>query len=430
MKKMRSVVAVLAATTMVLSLVGCGAVSRETATTTEPAAEAEVATEEVAEPAAEAEEPAAEATGLKAGFIFLHDENSTYDLNFINAAKEACEAAGVEYVLKTGIPEGQECYDAACELADSGCDIVFADSFGHEDYLIEAAKEFPDVQFCHATGTQAHTAGLANFHNAFATIYEGRYLAGIAAGMKLNEMIEAGTITADQAKMGYVGAFTYAEVISGYTSFYLGAKSVCPTVTMEITFTGSWYDETAEKEGANTLIQDGCVLISQHADSMGAPTACETAGVYDVSYNGSTAAACPNTFLVSSRINWVPYFAYIIDCVNKGEAIATDYTGNLSTGSVELTDLGTVVAPGTAEAIAAARAEMEAGTLHVFDITTFTVDGAELSSYMADVDTDADYTPDHEAIVDGYFNESGDGLRSAPFFNVNVDGITLLDTKF
>ena len=412
MKKLKKLVAVMMAAAMMLALVACGSSSdgaKEGATT---------AKEEVA------------ASDLKVGFIFLHDENSTYDLNFINAAKEACEAAGVEYVLKTNIPEGQECYDAACELADAGCGIVFADSFGHEDYLIEAAKEFPDVEFCHATGTQAHTAGVPNFHNAFAKIYEGRYLAGIAAGYKLNEMIEAGDITAEEAKIGYVGAFTYAEVISGYTSFFLGARSVCPSVTMEVTFTGSWYDETAEKEAANTLISKGCVLISQHADSMGAPTACETAGVPDVSYNGSTESACPNTFIVSSKINWVPYFTYIIDCVTKGEEIATDYTGDFSTGSVELTDLGSAAAEGTAEAIEAAKAELMDGTLHVFDTTTFTVDGKALDSYEADVDSDPDYTPDHDVIVDGYFDESGEGFRSAPFFDVQIDGITLLDSAY
>ena len=412
MKKLKKLVAVMMAAAMMLALVACGSSSdgaKEGATT---------AKEEVA------------ASDLKVGFIFLHDENSTYDLNFINAAKEACEAAGVEYVLKTNIPEGQECYDAACELADAGCGIVFADSFGHEDYLIEAAKEFPDVEFCHATGTQAHTAGVPNFHNAFAKIYEGRYLAGIAAGYKLNEMIEAGEITAEEAKIGYVGAFTYAEVISGYTSFFLGARSVCPSVTMEVTFTGSWYDETAEKEAANTLISNGCVLVSQHADSMGAPTACETAGVPDVSYNGSTESACPNTFIVSSKINWVPYFTYIIDCVTKGEEIATDYTGDFSTGSVELTDLGSAAAEGTAEAIEAAKAELMDGTLHVFDTTTFTVGGKTLDSYEADVDSDPDYTPDHEVIVDGYFDESGEGFRSAPFFDVQIDGITLLDSAY
>ena len=424
-KRIISLLAVMALT--VGTLAGCGSSTDKTAekSETEAAGESEAAGE-----ASEVEDETAEVSSVKAGFIFLHDENSTYDLNFLNGAKEACEKMGIEYVLKTNIPEGQECYEAACELADAGCNFIFADSFGHEDYMIEAAKEYPEVQFCHATGTKAHTENLDNFHNAFASIYDGRYLAGIAAGMKLNEMIENGDITEDQAKMGYVGAFTYAEVISGYTSFFLGARSVCPSATMEVTFTGSWYDETAEKEGANKLIQDGCVLISQHADSMGAPTACETAGVPNVSYNGSTVSACPNTFLVSSRINWAPYFEYAMGCVADGTAIATDWCGTLETGSVELTELGTAVAEGTKEAIEAAKADLIAGNIHVFDISTFTVEGAALESYEADVDTDADYTPDHEVIVDGYFNESGEGFRSAPYFNVQIDGISLLDTAF
>ena len=414
-------------------LVGCGAKADEPANTDAAATEETTeATEETAEATEEAAtEAKASLEGVKAGFIFLHDENSTYDLNFMNAAKAACEALGVEYLTKTNIPEGQECYEAACELADAGCNFIFADSFGHEDYMIEAAKEFPEIQFCHATGTKAHTEGLANFHNAFASIYEGRYLAGIAAGMKLNEMIEKGDIKEEEAVMGYIGAYTYAEVISGYTSFYLGAKSVCPSATMKVTFTGSWYDETAEKEGANKLIEDGCVLISQHADSMGAPTACETAGVPNVSYNGSTESACPNTFIVSSRIDWQPYFEYCLDAVANGTEIATDYTGSLETGSVALTELGkTAPAAGTQEAIDAAKADLIAGKIKVFDTATFTVEGKTLDSYMADVDTDANYEGDHEVIIDGEFVESGADFRSAPYFNLNIDGIELLDTAF
>ena len=378
------------------------------------------------------ESAAAPVSNVKIGFIFLHDENSTYDLNFMNAAKEAIANLGLtedQYVFRTNIPEGQECYDAAAELADAGCNIVFADSFGHEDYLLQAAKEFPEVQFCHATGTKAHTEGLANYHNAFASIYEGRFLSGVAAGMKLNEMIEAGEITAEEAKLGYVGAFTYAEVVSGYTAFYLGAKSVCPTVTMDVTFTGSWYDETAEKEAANKLIAGGCKVISQHADSMGAPTACEAAGVPNVPYNGSTVSACPNTCIVSSRINWAPYFEYIVNCVKNGEAIAADWTGNITTGSVVLTDVNeTAAAAGTADKIAEVKAALEDGSLKVFDTSTFTVGGETLTSYLADVDTDPDYTPDTEAISDGYFHESE--YRSAPYFDLRIDGITLLDEKF
>lgn len=371
---------------------------------------------------------------FKIGFIFLHDANSTYDKNFIDAAEEAVAAMGltdaqVEY--RTNIDESEECYNTARELVDAGCDVIFADSFGHETYMLKAAKEFPNVEFCHATGTMAHTAGLANFHNAFASIYEGRYLAGIAAGMKLKELYgdENGNVSAENAKIGYVGAFTYAEVISGYTSFYLGAKSVVSNVTMEVTFTGSWYDEAAEREGANNLISRGAKLISQHADSMGAPSACEVAGVPNVSYNGSTYSACPNTFIVSSRINWVPYFKYIIAQKVKGEAIAADYTGSIKDGSVVLTNLGSAAAEGTVEAIVAARTQLANGTLNVFDTSKFTVGGETLSpSHKADVDTDDKYTPDTEVVENGIFRESK--FRSAPYFDLRIDGITLLDEEY
>ena len=374
----------------------------------------------------------ATAAKVKVGFITLHDENSTYDKNFIDAAKEACANLGLveneDYFIKTNVGETEQCAEVAADLVDAGCNIIFADSFGHEPYMIEVAKANPEVQFCHSTGTRAHTEGLANYHNAFASIYEGRYLAGIAAGLKLNAMIDAGDIKADEAKMGYVGAFTYAEVVSGYTSFYLGAKSVCPTVTMDVTFTGSWYDETLEKEGAEKLIQGGCKLISQHADSLGAPTACENAGVPNVSYNGSTQAACPNTYIISSRINWAPYYEYAIKAVMDGTAIDVDWTGTLATNSVVLTDLNTTVAAeGTAEAIAAATEKLEKGEIHVFDCSTFTVKGEALTSYMADVDA-GDNAPDTEVVHDGYFAESE--KRSAPYFDLEIDGINRLDDNY
>ena len=418
---MKKFVALLLALAMVFALCACGEAAPKQDSTT-PA--------ENNQPADNAaENGSADAATLKVGFIFLHDENSTYDLNFMNAAKEACEKMGVESVSKTNIPEDQSCYEAAAELADAGCNIVFADSFGHEDYIIQAAKEFPNVQFCHSTGTKAHTEGLDNYHNAFASIYEGRYLAGVAAGLKLNEMIENGEFEAEDAKIGYVGAYTYAEVVSGYTSFFLGARSVCPTATMEVTFTGSWYDETAEKEAANRLIANGCKLISQHADSMGAPTACETAGIPNVSYNGSTISACPNTFIVSSRIDWAPYYEFVINAVANGESIDADWTGTLATGSVVLTEVNeAAAAAGTAEKIAEVKAALEAGTIHVFDVTTFTVGGETLASYMADVDTDANYEADTEVIFDGYFHESE--MRSAPYFDLRIDGITLLDEAY
>ena len=371
---------------------------------------------------------------IKVGLICLHDENSTYYLNFIKAFKESCEKMGVgtegqDFLIKTGVPENNECYDAAAELVEAGCKLIFADSFGHEDYMIQAAKEFPEVQFCHATGTKAHTEKLPNYHNAFAAIYEGRYLAGVAAGLKLKEMIDAGTITADKAKMGYVGAFTYAEVISGYTSFFLGAKSIVPEVTMDVTFTGSWYDQPLEQEGATKLINGGCVLISQHADSMGAPQACENANVPNVSYNGSTKSSCPKTYIISSRINWSPYYEEAIGAVTGGKEIDVDYVGTLATSSVELTELNeAAAAKGTAEKLKEVEEALKAGSVKVFDTKNFTVEGKEVTTYKADVDSDPKMEGDTEVIADGYFHESE--YRSAPYFDMQIDGIKLLDTNF
>ncbi|MCR5781889.1 MAG: BMP family ABC transporter substrate-binding protein [Clostridia bacterium] len=380
----------------------------------------------VAATAAPADEDAL--AGLKIGLICLHDKNSTYDKNFIDSMEEVQAKLGLsddQVKIVDNVDESSECYETACDLVEEGCNLIFADSFGHEDYMLQAAIEFPDVQFCHATGTKAHTEGVANYHNAFAAIYEGRFLAGVAAGMKLNELIENGTIAEDGAKIGYVAAHPYAEVISGYTSFYLGAKSICPTATMDVVYTGTWYDESIEKEKANYLIQNGCVLISQHADSLGAPTACEEAGIPNVSYNGSTKQAGPTTYIISSRINWAPYYEYCINTVVNGGEIATDWTGTIATGSVELAELNEdVAAAGTQEKIDEIKALIEAGTLNVFDTSTFTVNGAALDTYLADVDSDADFVHETEAVKDGYFHESE--YRSAPYFDAIIDGITVI----
>jgi len=369
-----------------------------------------------------------------AALICLHGDSSTYDKNFIDAFKQACANKGLtedDYTIITDIPEGQECYEKAADFADRGYDVVFADSFGHESFMIQAAKEFPDVEFCHATGTKAHTEKLSNFHNAFASIYEGRYLAGVAAGMKLVQLYgdADGNVSDENAKIGYVGAFPYAEVISGYTSFYLGVKSIVKNVTMEVRFTNSWYDETAEKTTAEALINAGCKLISQHADSMGAPTACENKNIPNVAYNGATPKE--NTFVIASRINWVPYFEYMLDCVMNDKEIDTDWTGTLLSNSVEITAVGKAAAPGTQQKLDEVAAKLKNGTLKVFDCSTFTVDGKTLTSYKADVDDMGDFKPETEVIKTEkgitFFDESA--FRSAPYFDIKIDGITIVEKK-
>ncbi|MCR5151341.1 MAG: BMP family ABC transporter substrate-binding protein [Clostridiales bacterium] len=361
---------------------------------------------------------------IKIGLICLHDENSTYDSNFITALKEVQAELGLndeQVLIKTNIPESDACLNAALELVDEGCNLIFADSFGHESYMINAAQECPDVQFCHATGTKAHTEKIANFHNAFASIYEGRFLAGVAAGMKIKEQLDAGEIK--DTKVGYVAAFPYAEVKSGYTSFFLGVRSIVEDATMEVVYTNSWFDIALEREAALKLINDGCVLISQHADSEGAPKACEEKNIPNVAYNINTASIAPKTALVSSKIDWAPYYKTAIDAVINGEEIPYDYTGTIATNSVKLLELnGAVAAEGTEEKIAEVKAQLEAGTLHVFDTSTFTVKGEKLTTYLADVDDAGDYQGETEVVSDGYFHESE--YRSAPYFDLIIDGIT------
>ena len=428
---MKKILAFLLAAMMVLAFAACGDDNGGTPTPTPDVKgmSADVLPRNAMTPSVEI--PA----DFKIGMICLHDENSTYDNNFIQALRQVQKDLGLsddQVVIVTNIGEDSSCYDAAVDLAkNKGCKVIFADSFGHESFMKQAAQEYPEVQFCHATGTSGKIANIENFHNAFASIYEGRYLAGIAAGLKLNEMIAAGKITAEQAVIGYVGAFTYAEVISGMTSFYLGARSVCPSATMKVRYTGSWYDQAKEQEAATALIEkDKCVLISQHADSLGAPTACELAGVPNVSYNGSTYSAGETTFIISSAINWAPYFQYIIETVVKGEAIAPDWCGTIATNSVVLSGVNQdVAAEGTIEKINEAIKALEAGTLHVFDTANFTVDGKTLTEYLADVD--GDYTGETNVIHDGYFDESNAvDFRSAPYFDIIIDGVTNLNTNF
>ncbi len=331
---------------------------------------------------------------FKIGMICLHDENSTYDNNFIQALKSVQKGMGLkddQVVIVTGIGEDSKCYDTAVDLAkNKGCKVIFADSFGHESFMKQAAQEFPNVQFCHATGTSGKRAGIANFHNAY----------------------------------------TYAEVISGMTSFFLGARSVCETATMKVRYTGSWYDQGKEQEAATALIEkDKCVLISQHADSLGAPTACELAGVPNVSYNGSTYSAGKNTFIVSSAINWAPYFQYIIECAVKGQAIDADWCGDIATNSVVLSGINEgVAAEGTEAKIKEAIDAFKAGTLKVFATDKFTVDGKKLDQYLADVD--GDFKGETNVVHDGYFDESNaKDFRSAPYFDIIIDGVTNLNKE-
>ena len=403
---MKKALSILLAMGMTVGMVaGCG----DTADNSSAAASTEAGTDGT--------QAAASAADIKVGVIYIGDENEGYTAAHMAGIDEMAANLGLsddQIIEKTTIPEDEKAYDAAVDLAEQGCDIIFATSFGHETYILQAAQEYPDIQFCHATGTQAASSGLSNMHNYFTNIYEARYVSGVVAGLKLNEMIEDGTVKEDACKMGYVGAFPYAEVISGYTAFYLGAKSVCPSVTMEVKYTNSWASFDLEKECADALISDGCVLISQHADTTGAPTACEAAGVPCVGYNIDMTSVAPNTALTSASMDWGVYYTYAVQCMLDGTAIDTDWCKGFAEGADKITALNDkTVAEGTEEKVKEVEDALIDGSLHVFDTSAFTVDGKELDTYKKG---------DTEYISDGYFHESEYG--SAPAFDIAIDGIT------
>ena len=376
-----------------------------------------------------------EAKSVKVGLICIGDENDQgYTYNFIRgkeAATEALAAKGidVEWVVKWNIAENSGCEDANIELADDGCDLIINNSFGFEEFMLKVAPDYPDIEFIACTNQASRADSLDNTHNAFANIYEGRYLAGVVAGMKLQQMIDEGEITADQAVIGYVGAFSFAEVISGFTSYFLGAKSVCPSVTMKVQFVGSWSDATEEGNAASALADMGCVMISQHSDNTTPATTAQSKGVYHTGYNNDMISVAPEASLIGTRINWAPYFEYAIESVANGESFDQDWCHGMDMDAVVMTDLNEdIAAPGTAEKLAEVEAKIRSGELQVFDTSTFTIEGKALESAFA-LDTDGDFTPDsEEAVFDGAFHESH--FQSAPYFNLPIDGIERLNENF
>ena len=428
---MKKLMGILLAASMVFSLAACGSTADIAASTANnSAATAEGSSDN-------------QAPDVKVGAIILGDETEGYSAAHINGIKEAAAELGMsedQIVWKYKIAEGGVTADAAEDLVGQGCNLIISNSYGHQTYMEEEAEKYPDVNFVAMTGDFAAISDLDNFYNAFTAVYQSRYVSGVVAGMKLQELVESGTLTPEtqpdsftadgKVKIGYVGAYNYAEVVSGYTAFFLGVQSVYPDVQMEVMYTNSWFDIDKEGAAAEALIANGAVIIGQHADSTGAPSACEAAlnagtVVYSVGYNIDMLTAAPNASLVSPTNEWGVYYTYAIGAHINGEKFDTNWAEGFTEDAVALTKLGPNVAAGTAEKVEEVIAALKDGSLHVFDTKTFTVGGAEVTSAFA-TDSDGDWTNDcDEAIIDGYYHESY--FQSAPSFSLRIDGITELN---
>ena len=403
---MKKVLSVLLVMVMIFSLAACGSSETE-------------ASDEV----------------YKVGMVCIGDENAAYDRNFYNAADAAKEilaekGINIEWTYTYNHPEGDPVATDNSELAEMGCIAVFNNSYGMEPAMLTVAADYPDTVFAALTNEASQRDSLDNTVNAFPSVYEGRYLAGVAAGMKLQEMIDNGEIKEDEAVIGYVGAYTFAEVISGYTAFYLGAKSVCPSVTMKVEFIGSWGDPTMEAATAQDLIDRGAVLISQHSDSTTPATTAQSNGVYHVGYNLDMTDVAPEASIISSRIDWTNYFVYVIETIVNGGTVDQDYKQHgYADGDVALTTLNeSVAAEGTADKLAEVEAALADGSLQVFDTSKFTVDGKTPAEGLVDMDGDFQGEADYNAIFDGYYHESY--YKSAPNFDLRIDGIELINEEY
>ena len=386
------------------------------------------------------------AADLKVGVILVGDETEGYTLAHMNGIKAAAEALGLtdsQIVWKYKVPEDQSCYDSAMDLVGQGCNLIISNSYGHQTYMALAAEEVPDVTFVAMTGDFAAISGLDNFKNAFTKVYESRYVSGVVAGMKVAELLESGELAPEKqpnsfdadgnVKIGYVGAFNYAEVVSGYTAFFLGIRSVVPNVAMEVMYTNSWFDIDKEAAAAEALVAKGCVIIGQHADSTGAPAAVQKlldAGTlcYSVGYNIDMLPTAPTAALTSPTNEWSVFYTELFTAKQNGEEIAADWAKGYEVGAVAITDLGPSCAAGTAEKVAEVEQAIHDGSLKVFDTATFTVGGETVTSAPCDMSfmdwstMTAIYEGETvEAIVDGAFEEST--FRSAPYFALRIDGI-------
>lgn len=397
---MKKLLALILALVMVLSLAACGETPEEPENPETPSETTELTAE-----------------NIKIGFIHVSDPSDMgYTYNHDLGTWKMAENLGIsedQIINKYNIGEDEGCATAIEELVEAGCNIIFATSFGHGDYMTEAAANHPEIEFCHATGAQAASSGLSNYHNYFTSIYEARYIAGVAAGLKLNEMIENGTITAEEAVIGYVSAFYFPEVISGFTAFYLGARSVCPSATMITLKADSWSDPVKEGQIAEALIAQGAVIISQHSDNPTPATKAEDSGLFHCGYNSDMAEAAPGSSIISARADWSIYLTYAVSCVLNGEEIATDWCKGFAEGANFTSPLNeAVAAPGTAEKLEEVANGIKDGSIHVF--------AGPWTGYNVFDSADV-YT-----CAEGEWVEESQ-TQSAPYFGYIIDGITLLD---
>ncbi|MCL2866193.1 MAG: BMP family ABC transporter substrate-binding protein, partial [Clostridia bacterium] len=265
--------------------------------------------------------------------------------NGMEGMRVALGLAENQVLYKFDVPENAECDNALRELVAAGCHIIFGNSWGFMNFMEEIAEEYPDVIFSHCSGYKNNGV---NFNNYFGRIYQARYLAGIAAGLKTQSN-----------QLGYVAAFAgNAEVAGGLNAFTLGAQSVNPDAVLHVKYINSWGDPTLEKQTAEALLALGCDVIAQHCDSVMPQVAAEQAGKFGCGYNRDMTAEAPKAHLTAPIWNWDVFYTLEVNDVIEGVWECVNYFPGLAEGFVDISPLSANCAEGTEEAVLAARVKI------------------------------------------------------------------------
>lgn len=347
----------------------------------------------------------------------IDDLIKTYEIKEENVIEKVCKA------------DEFESFNVIWDLVEQKCELVIACDPMLEDYMVQAAMENPKVQFCTYRGTQAKDSPLENVHTFSVGEFESKYLAGVVAGLKFNELLDNGEITTTETKIGYIGGLQSTQAISNYSALYLGAKSVCPSVTMDVQYSGKEESAVLEENSARALIANGAKIIAQESLLNGAAKVCEEYNIYYIGNTLTDSSIAPDFSLTSTSCNWSSYFEYAVKCVAKKEMIDKTWCKGVGDDAVCITDINEKALDKDSYENAKTKTEdiiksLSDGLLHVFDTSTWTVDGKKIESTVSD-ELSGEYMGVEYISDKGYFMEGE--INSSPAFAFKIDGIAVLN---
>ena len=278
-----------------------------------------------------------------AGWTYAHDNGRKY------MEEKLGDRVKTTYV--ESVAEGADAERVITELARNGNKLIFTTSFGYMNPTLKVAKKFPDVKFEHASGYKR----AKNVGTYFDRVYQGRYLTGMVAGMMTKSNL-----------LGYVASFPIPEVIRGINAFALGARSVNPKAEVKVVWVSSWYDPGKESEAANTMINMGVDVVTQHTDSPGPINAAEKKGVYAVGYHSDMSVYGPKAHLTATEHNWGPLYTAKAQAVLDGTWSSEDVWGGLSDNALNLAPYNKEVPKHVRAVVDHAKSLISQGKLHPF----------------------------------------------------------------